>query len=77
MSVEVWFGFSVIGKLPLESEKPDPANVIELTVTAAVPVEDSVIDCEVAELTLTIPKLRLDELTLNVGTAAFNCRPKV
>jgi hypothetical protein len=70
-------GLSVIGKLPLESEKPDPATVIELTVTAAVPVEDSVMVCEVAEFTLAFPKLRLGELTLNVGTEAFNCSANI
>jgi hypothetical protein len=51
--------------------------VIELTVTAAVPVEESAIDCEVTEFTLTFPKLRLEELMLSVGNAAFNCRAKV
>jgi hypothetical protein len=60
-----------------EIEKPAPETVAELTVTVAVPVEDSVIDCEVAEFTLTFPKLRLDVLMLNVGTAAFSCRANV
>jgi hypothetical protein len=46
-------------------------------VTAAVPVEDSVIDCVVAAFTATLPKLRLEELMLSVGTAAFSCSAKV
>ena len=65
------------GKVAPEIEKPAPVSVAELTVTAAVPVEDRVIDCEVGEFTLTFPKLRLDELTVSVGTAAFNCSAKV
>lgn len=48
-----------------------------MTVTAAVPVEDSVIDCVFAVLTLTLPKLRLEELMPSVGTAALSCREKV
>ena len=48
-----------------------------LIVTAAVPVEDSVTDCVVAVLTLTLPYDRLDGLTPSVGTPAFNCRAKV
>jgi hypothetical protein len=76
VTLAVWFGFSVSGKVAPESEKPAPATVAELTVTAAVPVEESVIDCEVAELTLTLPKLRLEELTARVGTAALSCRAK-
>jgi hypothetical protein len=46
-------------------------------VTAALPVEDSVIDCVVAEFTATLPKLRLEVLRLNVGMEAFNCRANV
>ncbi len=67
-----WFGFSVSGKVAPETEKPAPVNVPELTVTAAVPVEESVIDCDAAEFTFTLPKLRLDELMPSVGIAAFN-----
>ena len=74
--VAVWLGFSVSGKAAPETEKPVPASVAELMVTEAVPVEDRVIDCVVAELTATLPKLRLDVLTLSVGMAAFNCSVK-
>jgi hypothetical protein len=77
VSVAVWFMFSVSGKLAPETEKPVPVRVAELMVTAAVPVEDSVIDCVVAAFTATLPKLRLEELMLSVGTAAFSCSAKV
>jgi hypothetical protein len=70
-------GFSVNGKLAPETEKPVPATVAALIVTAPVPEEDSVTDCVVAVLTLTLPNGRLDGLTLSVGTPAFNCSPKV
>jgi hypothetical protein len=70
LSVAVWFGFNVSGKLAPETEKPVPLTVAELTVTAVVPVELKVIDCVVAVFTDTLPKLRLEELTLNVDTAA-------
>ena len=57
--------------------KPVPATVAALTVTAAVPVEDRVNVCVVAVFAFTLPKDRLDVLTLSVGTAAPNCRAKV
>ena len=70
-------GFRVRGKVTPEIVKPVPATVAALTVTAAVPVEDRVSVCVVAVFTLTLPKARLDELTLSVGTAAPSCRAKV
>ena len=60
-----------------EIVKPVPATVAALTVTAAVPVEDRVSVCVVAVFTLTLPKARLDELTLRVGTPGLSCRAKV
>ena len=77
VSVAVWFGLRVIGKVAPEVEKPAPVRVAELMVTAAVPVEVSVMVCEVEVFTGTLPKLRLVVLTVNVATAAFNCRPTV
>ncbi len=68
---------SVSGKLAPETEKPVPVSVAELTVTATVPVDDNVIVCVVAEPTATLPKLRVEELTVSVGIAAFNCSAKV
>jgi hypothetical protein len=78
VSVAVWFGFNVSGKLAPEIEKPVPFTVAELTVTAAVPVELKVIDCVVAVFTDTLPKLTLEELRLSVGIdAALSCTAKV
>jgi hypothetical protein len=65
------------GRPSLEIENPLPASVSALTVTAAVPVEDRVNVCVVAVFTLTLPKDRLDELTLSVGTPAPSDRTKV
>ena len=48
-----------------------------LTVTEAVPEEVKVSVWVVAVFTLTLPKARLDELTLSVGTAAPSDRAKV
>ena len=76
VSVAVWLGFSVSGKAAPEMEKPVPASAAELMVTAAVPVEDRTIDCVVAVLTATLPKLKVEELTVSVGMAAFNCSVK-
>ena len=50
--------------------KPAPVIVAELTVTGDVPVDDSVNDCVVAVFTVTLPKLRLAELTVNCGLGA-------
>jgi hypothetical protein len=77
VSVAVWLGFSVSGKVAPETEKPVPVSVAELTVTAAVPVEDSVTDCEVVVFTARLPKLTLEVLTVRVGMAAFNWRAKL
>jgi hypothetical protein len=77
MNVAVWFGLTVSGKLAPESEKPAPLMDAELMVTAAVPVDDSVIDCEIAEFTATVPKFTLEELSPRAGTAAFSCSAKV
>jgi hypothetical protein len=40
-------------------EKPVPVSVAELTVTAAVPVDVSVIDCAAAVFTATLPNATL------------------
>ena len=47
--------------------KPAPTIVAELTVTGDVPVDVRVSDCVVAVFTVTLPKLRLAELTVNCG----------
>jgi hypothetical protein len=70
-------GFKVSGKVAPETVKPAPATAIALTVTGALPVEERVRVCAVAVLTFTVPKVRLDGLTLNVGTAAPSCNGNV
>jgi hypothetical protein len=45
--------------------KPVPAIVAEFTVTGAVPVDVTVSDCVAAVFTVTLPKLKVAELTLN------------
>jgi hypothetical protein len=42
----------------------------EFTVTGDVPVDVSVSDCVVVVFTVTLPKLRLAELTVNCGLGA-------
>ena len=70
-------GFRVRGKVAPETVKPVPATVAALTVTAAVPVEDRVNVCVAAVFTFTLPKDKLDEPTLRVGTEAPSDRAKV
>ena len=50
--------------------KPAPVMVAEFTVTGEVPVDVSVSDCVVAVFTVTLPKLRFAELTVNCGISA-------
>jgi hypothetical protein len=77
VSVAVWLGFSVSGKVAPETVNPLPARVAELTVSAEEPVEVSVMVWVVAELTLTLPKVKLELLTVIVGTDEPSCRAKV
>ena len=49
---------------------PVPVIVAEFTVTAEVPVDVSVNDCFAVVFTVTLPKLRLVELTVNCGFEA-------
>jgi hypothetical protein len=65
--VAVCPGFSVKGKAAPDTEKPDPAIVAELTVTAALPIDESVIVWVAAEFTATLPKARLAALMLRAG----------
>jgi hypothetical protein len=50
--------------------KPAPLIEAELTVTAEVPVDVKVTDCVVGEFTVTLPKLRLELLTVSCGFEA-------
>ena len=77
VSVTALPGFNVAGKLAPDRLKPVPVSVAELMVTGAAPVEVRVTDCVAALFSCTFPKATLVALMLSVGTAAFNCRPKV
>ncbi len=57
--------------------KPVPVTVPALTVTAPLPVEVKVTDCVVGVFTFTLPKAKLAELRLNVGTVEPSCNVKV
>ena len=65
------------GKVAPDMVKPVPLNPAELMVTGAVPVEVNVNGSVDAVFTVTLPNARLAGLTVNVGTAAFNCRAKL
>jgi hypothetical protein len=63
------------GKVAPETENPVPLAVTEFTVTAVVPVDDSVKVCVDDELTLTLPKARLEALRPRdaEATVPFSC----
>ena len=63
-------GFNVAGRFPPTIIKPAPVIVAEFTVTGEVPVDVNVNDCVVAVFTVTLPKLKLAELTVNCGLGA-------
>src|SRR5271155_268095 len=65
-----WFGFSVTGRLPLTMVKPAPVIESEFTVTAEVPDDVSVTEAFADEFTVTLPKLRVEALSVNCGFAA-------
>jgi len=70
-------GFSVVGRLSDDIEKPLPVTPNEFTVTGAVPVELSLIVCVVELFTTTGPKAMLVAFTASVDVAAFSCRDTV
>jgi hypothetical protein len=74
VTLRVWPGFKVAGRLTADDEKPVPLTEIPLTVTAAVPLEVSVNVCVVEPLTTTAPNATLLALMLSPGVAAFNCK---
>ncbi len=57
-------GFSVIGKLAPTRLNPVPVIAAEFTVTGNVPVDVIVTDCVVAVFNATLPKLRLEAVTV-------------
>jgi hypothetical protein len=62
-----WFGLSVTGKFPATMVKPAPVIEAEFTVTAEVPEDVSVTEPVAAEFTVTLPKLRVEVLSVNFG----------
>jgi len=76
LTLAVWPGLSVNGKLAPEATYPVPETVAPLTVTAAVPVDERVNDCVAAELTSTLPKSRVPVLMVNAAVTGFNCTEK-
>jgi len=70
VSVTACFGLNVTGKLAPETVKPVPDTVAALIVSEAVPLEVSVTDCVDEEPTVTLPKLKLEVLSVNVGLVA-------
>ena len=65
------------GRFTAEAEKPLPDTATELTVTGAVPVDDSVTVCVVALFTTTAPNAMLLAFTVKAGVAPFNCNETV
>jgi hypothetical protein len=61
----------VRGKVIPEIVKPAPVRVAEFTVTALVPVEESVRICEVGVFTATFPKGMFAVLNESVGAGTF------
>jgi hypothetical protein len=78
VTVAVWFGFSVIGKvLPPEIENPVPLIVTEFTVTADPPVEVRVTDWDVGVFKFTLPNAMVVALMPSVAGATLSCSVKV
>jgi hypothetical protein len=67
----------VTGKVAPDIVNPVPVNIAELMVTGAVPLEVSVTGSVDGVFSVTLPNARLGRLTVNAGTAAFNCSAKV
>ena len=61
------------GRLTDDAENPLPVTAIELTVTAAVPLEVSVTVCVVKWSTTSAPNETVVAFTLKDGVAAFSC----
>ena len=70
VSVTDCFGFSVTGKLAPETVNPVPDTVAALIVSGPVPLEVRVTDCVEEESTVTLPKLKLEEPSVNCDVVA-------
>lgn len=75
--VAVWPGFRVAGNFIPDTEKPVPVTVAELTVTAAVPEDFSVMDCVAGEFTITLPKEMFVALRVSAELPPLSCNAKV
>ncbi len=73
VTVIVWPGFKVSGRLGEEAEKPLPVAVMDVTVTAAVPLEVSVTVCVVGVFTAAPPNEILVAFRVSPDAAAFSC----
>lgn len=65
-----WPGLSVAGKVAPPIEKPVPLTAAELTVSAAVPVEEILSDCSCGVLRATLPNPMEVAFTLIAGALA-------
>jgi hypothetical protein len=77
VSVAVWPGLSVTGKLIPESANPVPVTAAALMVSAAVPEDVSVTVLLVVVFSATVPNATLLELTVSPGAVAFSASAKV
>ena len=73
LSVVVWLGFSVSGKVIPEIPKPVPLTLTLLSIRATVPLADSVTGCVAVVFSITLPKATLVVLAFSATVAAFNC----
>lgn len=76
-AVAVWPGLRVKGTMMGESEKPVPVTLMELTVTAAVPLEVNVRICVTGVFSRTLPNEMVVALTLSAAVPVFNCSERV
>jgi hypothetical protein len=77
VSVAVWPGFKVTGKLIPESPNPVPDTVAPLIVSATVPEEVNVTVFVMAVFSASVPNATLVLLKLSADVAAFKVRGKV
>ena len=77
LSVAVWLGFKVNGKVNPEMVKPVPLTVAPFMVSAKVPLDERISVCVAGVLITTSPKPTVAEFTVSVGPPAPSCRVKV
>jgi hypothetical protein len=77
LTLAVWPGFNVSGKLAPEVVYPAPEIVAALTVTGVVPADDKVTVCDAVAFTSTLPKFMLFVLIVRSAVTAFSCKAKL